>query len=142
MSAQQFEDFAGAFDHLLLQRTGIEKFQAVVEAHPIADDAAQHELRSVIGNQELENHTRSRLELSRQKEAHAAPADVGSLSAKVHPLTVEEYSHAYRKHDSLAFPTPIILLRIRLRFWPHCLHAVFNVSHPVLSDNPTTVTKA
>jgi hypothetical protein len=142
MSAQELEDIAGAVDHLLLEWGGIEKFEAVIESDAMADDSAQDELCGVIGNQEFENHACSRFELSRQKEAHATSADVGSFSAKIQPFAVEEYSYAYGNHDRMSFPTPVFVLRILFGFRTHCLHAVFNVSHPVLSDNPTTVTRA
>ena len=59
-SAQQLEDFAGAFDQLLLEWSGIKKFEAVVEAHAIADDTAYDKLHGVVRNQELENHAESK----------------------------------------------------------------------------------
>lgn len=40
LSAQELEDFAGAFDQLLLEWAGIQKFEAVVEAHAIANYTA------------------------------------------------------------------------------------------------------
>src|SRR5215472_5953883 len=122
LSAQKLEDFAGALDHLLLERRGIEKFQAVVEAHAIADDTTHDEFGGVIGNQELEHQARPRFQFPGQEQAHTAAADVGSLSAKIQALTVEEHSHTYGNHDRVAFPTSIILRRIHLGFWLHRWH--------------------
>jgi len=141
-SAQQLEDFAGAFDQLLLEWSGIKKFEAMVEAHAIADDTAYDKLHGVVRNQELENHAGTGVELSRQEEAHASTADITSLPAKVQALTIEEHGYAHGNYNRMAFPKPMVLLGIHLGFWLHCWHPdIPNVSYPVLSDNPTTVTK-
>src|SRR4029077_19747765 len=107
-SAQKFEDLAGSFDHLLLLRRGIEEFDSVGKAVPIADNAAHDELRPVVGNHQFQRYACAEREFSGQKQAHAPAADVRGLSAKAVALTLEKHRDIHGNDDGLALPSALV----------------------------------
>ena len=56
-SAQQRENVAGPFDHLLLLRRRVNEFDAVCESGAVPDDSPHHKLGRVIRKQEFKAET-------------------------------------------------------------------------------------
>jgi len=66
-SVQQFQDFAGAFDHFLLVKGGVDELHAMSESVAVADYAAQRELGGVVGDEEFENQAGTGFQFAREE---------------------------------------------------------------------------
>ena len=103
-SAEEFEDFAGAFDHLFLVGSGVDEFDAVIESRTIADYAAEVKFDGLVGNREFERQAGAGFEFAGQEQAHAAAADVGGLSLVAEAVSIEEDCDPNRNRGAVAFP--------------------------------------
>jgi hypothetical protein len=109
-SAQQLEDLAGAFDHLLLLVRGIEELNSVGEAVTISNNAPKYQLCCVVGNHKFQLQTAAKRQLTSEKQAHTAPADVGSLSTKTMTLTLKDYRDIHGDNNRLSFPSAVVFV--------------------------------
>jgi len=109
-SAEEFEDFAGAFDHLFLMGSGVDEFDAVIESRAVADYAVEIKFDGLVGNREFERQAGAGFEFAGQEQAHAAAADIGGLSVVVEAVSVQKYGDLNRNRGVVAFPAARVFL--------------------------------
>jgi len=121
-SAEEFEDFAGAFDHLFLMGSGVDEFDAVIESRAVADYAVEIKFDGLVGNREFERQAGAGFEFAGQEQAHAAAADIGGLSVVVEAVSVQKYRDLNRNRGVVALPAARVLpcATIQVGRWFRC----------------------
>jgi len=109
-SAEEFEDFAGAFDHVFLMGGGIDEFDAVMESRAVADYSAEIKFDGLVGNREFERQAGAGFEFARQEQEHAAATNIGGLAVVVEAVSVQKYCDLNRDGGVVAFPAARVFL--------------------------------